>query len=382
MAGIKFLYQGFTVNDHAISLNSLLSRDNIEQVIFNVAFVKTSGIHLIYDGLKKIGSKGTIFAGIRNGITSIQAIFHLIDVGMNVYLVDTGSSNIIFHPKLYVFEFDNYYEIIIGSANLTSGGLNSNIELSTLLTFHKPDLSVNYFIDEIHSLSGKHNKNIIKIDSKKEAFKLFKRGLLIDERIVHNNISGEKNKVDRKIDITPRIKLKNKYNKIPKPKIKRKVKISDALPTPSFKDWLLVWESKELKERDLNIPSRKGTNSTGSMLFKKGNSDDIDQRIYFRNEVFSDLIWIKDENPRTAHYERSTASFHFLIRGIYYGVYELKLSHNTDSDSESYHQNNSMTQIHWGENVKKFISDPNLLGEIIELYISNSTLGLFLIKID
>jgi HKD family nuclease len=379
---IKLIYQGFTSNDHAISINNLLLHDNIERVIFNVAFVKTSGICLLYDGLKKIRDKGTIFAGIRNGITSIQAVFHLIDIGVNLYLVDTGSSNIIFHPKLYIFEFNNSYEIIIGSANLTSGGLNSNIEVSTLLTFNKPDLFVYDLINEITSLSKKFSKNIFKIENKKDAFQLYKKGLLIDERVAHNNISGEKNKSNKKNDGTPRIKLKNKIISIPKPKIKRKVRISSTLITPSFKDWVFVWESKELKERDLNIPKNQGTNPTGSMLFKKGNFDDIDQRVYFRNEVFNDLLWVKDDNQHTAHYERSKASFHFLIRGIYYGVYELKLSHNTDINSESYRQNNSMTQIHWGDQVKKFISDPNLLGEIIELFKSNSTLDQFLIKID
>jgi len=379
---IKFIYQGFTVNDHAISLNDLLLQDNIEQVIFNVAFIKTSGIHLLYDGLKRISHKGTIFAGIRNGITSIQAVFQLLDIGMNLYLVDTGSSNIIFHPKLYIFEFNNCYEIIIGSANLTGGGLNSNIEVSTLLTFDKPDLSINNFINNIIAFPKKYNENIIKINNKKEAFLLFKKGLLIDERVAHNTVAGEKNKSNKKSDDTPRIKLQNKYLLIPKPKIKRKVKISTASIIPSFKDWLLVWESKELKERDLNIPSHQGTNPTGSMLFKKGNLDDIDQRVYFRKNVFNDLTWTKDDNPSKAHYERSNASFHFLIRGIYYGVFDLKLSHNTDINSESYRQNNSMTQIHWGEDVKEFISDSNLLGEILELYKSNSTFNQFLIKID
>ena len=355
-------------------------RDNIEQVIFNVAFVKTSGIYLLYDGLKQINKKGTIFAGIRNNITSIQAVFKLIDIGVNLYLVDTGSANIVFHPKLYVFEFSNCYKIIIGSANLTGGGLNSNIELSTLLTFNKPDLSINNFIKELVSIPENLKNNILKINNKKEAFLLFKRGLLIDERISSDNISGEKNKLNKKNDDTPRIKLQNKHIAIPKVKMKRKIKPSGALNTPSFKDWILVWESKELKERDLNIPSGENTNPTGSMLFKKGNFDDIDQRLYFRNNVFNDLNWLKD--PKTAHHERSIASFHFLIRGLYYGIFDLKLSHNTDTNSKSYRQSNSMTQIHWGEQAKKFIADSNLLGETMELYKSNFTPSQFLIKID
>jgi len=379
---LKFIYQGFSLNDHAISLNDLLSQENIEKIVFHVAFVKTSGVRLLFDGLKNIGKRGTLFAGIRNGITSIQAIFNLIESGINLYLVDTGSSNITYHPKLYLFEYLNEYKIIIGSANLTSGGLNSNIEISTLLTLNKPNLTIENFINEIISIKEIFNKNIFKIENKMDAFRLYKKGLLIDERVAHSSISGEKNKTSRSIDDTPRIKLKNKIISMPKPKLKRKVKLTSIKNTPSFKDWLLVWESKELKERDLNIPKSSVTNPTGSMLFKKGNFEDIDQRVYFRNEVFNDLNWARDTSERTAHYERTKASFHFLIRGLYYGVYELKLSHNTDTNSRSYHQSNSMTQIHWGEQVKKFIADPNLLGEIIELYKSDVSVDQYLIKID
>jgi len=54
----KFIYQGVLDNDHSVSLNDLLLRDNVERVVFNVAFVKTSGINLLYDGLRQIKERG------------------------------------------------------------------------------------------------------------------------------------------------------------------------------------------------------------------------------------------------------------------------------------------------------------------------------------
>jgi HKD family nuclease len=75
LAEIRFIYQGFKHDEHAISLNNLLLRNDIEQVIFNVAYVRTSGVFLLHEGLKKIKNKVSIYAGIRNGITSIQAVF-------------------------------------------------------------------------------------------------------------------------------------------------------------------------------------------------------------------------------------------------------------------------------------------------------------------
>jgi hypothetical protein len=40
----------------------------------------------------------------------------------------------VFHPKVYLFWSDNYWEAIIGSANFTAGAFGNNTELCTLLT--------------------------------------------------------------------------------------------------------------------------------------------------------------------------------------------------------------------------------------------------------
>ena len=40
----------------------------------------------------------------------------------------------VFHPKVYAFWNDTSFEVLIGSANLTKGALNTNAEVSTLIT--------------------------------------------------------------------------------------------------------------------------------------------------------------------------------------------------------------------------------------------------------
>lgn len=54
----------------------------------------------------------------------------------------TDSSNVkfmlqptgVFHPKVYVFWDDRGFEAVIGSANLTKGAMNTNAEVSTLIS--------------------------------------------------------------------------------------------------------------------------------------------------------------------------------------------------------------------------------------------------------
>jgi HKD family nuclease len=378
----EFIVQGFTENnDHYIKITELLSDCHLIRAIFSVAFVKTSGIKLLNEALGRLKDKVTIFAGIRNGVTSIQSIFKLIDLGLSVYLVDTGSSNITYHPKLYVFECIDYYKIIIGSANLTGGGLNTNIEFSSILKFRKEDDQIYALVSNIGLLPEKYKDNIFKIHNKKEAFLFYKQGLLIDERITANTTGNSKNMLINLPDQTPRIKLKNRKNSMTAEKYDKKFKGLMPLMSDIVTQWALAWESNKLTERDLNIPSTDGTNPTGSMLLKKGKFKGIDQRVYFRNEVFFGLDWIRDTTPETRHYERTSAQFQLEIRGLNYGIYTLKLSHNTNTESESYKQKNSMTQVHWGSEVKKLIAHRELLGETMELYRSASNPPVFRIKI-
>lgn len=76
-----------------------------------------------------------------------------------------------FHIKLYLFEIGNEIEIWAGSANLTEGGLEDNIELvvpAATLTFEDKDLYRNFF-EEIWKRSTDDVENLKVIDVIKEA---------------------------------------------------------------------------------------------------------------------------------------------------------------------------------------------------------------------
>jgi hypothetical protein len=118
------------------------------------------------------------------------------------------------------------------------------------------------------------------------------------------------------------------------------------------------------------------------MLFKKGKMEGIDQRHYFRDEVFSSLPWVTGSTPATAHIERATAFFHIIIEDIHYGVFPLILSHNTKTDTKTYAQNNSMTSLSWGK-VKNLIAKEKLIGKTANLYRDpNSENNEFTLKIE
>ena len=115
------------------------------------------------------------------------------------------------------------------------------------------------------------------------------------------------------------------------------------------------------------------------MLWKKGRMEGIDQRHYFRDQVFANMDWSVDASK--PHYERAHIHVHIVIKGEYKGAFNLRISHNMNKQSASYKQNNSMTQVSWGE-AKSLVAQSNLLGLTMTLYRKDSTPPEFMIEID
>lgn len=115
-------------DNHLSLLEKLLPQAT--EVFITVAFFKESGFKLIKPYLDA-GVKFTIMAGVNFGITDPTALEKLMDYEDNckVYLSKL-TSKIIFHPKMYLVRTQKTCHIIIGSANLTNGGMQANNECS------------------------------------------------------------------------------------------------------------------------------------------------------------------------------------------------------------------------------------------------------------
>lgn len=109
-----------------------------KKAYISVAFLKMSGLNLIIDTLKIFLSKNgelNIIAGQNFGLTDPEALTKLLNLLKNypsskLYLYKAVSGDSIFHPKMYLFKTDERCKIILGSANMTKGGISSNNEIS------------------------------------------------------------------------------------------------------------------------------------------------------------------------------------------------------------------------------------------------------------
>lgn len=396
MAELDFILQAVTTANHAKALKALLALRNPTEVLVSVAFVREPGLDAVEAAIKPLAPKARFFIGIRNDITSIQAVRRLLAMKVLLYAVDTGSRNVIFHPKLYLAASASKAAVIIGSANLTFGGLHNNIEVSTRVNLDLTDAADKKFRDEVIDAFAQmlktHPKHVFLIKDNKHADELFESGRLADETLIPAPSATSSVKKGERDDL-PRMKLNfsarppkkiSVVKAAPATKPTKPAKAASAVPVlPVSAVRYLVWESKALSERDLNIPTGANTAATGSMGLKKGalEDDKIDHRHYFRDAVFAHLTWTPDPSPQKAHLERAFSKFELIVKNLNYGVFELKLSHNTDQNSESYKQKNFMTQLHWGD-AKKYIAKPDLLGRILYLYRKDTTPPEFTIEID
>lgn len=370
MAKVAVLTQGLAPNnDHELAISNLLNISWTTKIFISVAFIRKAGVDKIQKELQAKNTMTEIFVGISNGITSKQALTKLLDIGIHPYVIDMGTQSSIFHPKVYAAIGQDSAAVILGSANLTASGLTDNIEISSLieldLTIHDDSKYISSLIEPFYLLITEHPKNIFQIKTVTELDNLVDQGRLEDENIRKTApITGSKNKNGQSIAIPTLFihRRKAKIKKIPKTLITYPSIDGVAAPPKG-----LVWSSKELTKRDLNIFTNSNTNSTGSMYFKKGLLKYIDQRHFFKDIIFSNLTWTPDSEKSKQHLLRSTANFEIIINGISNGFFKLRLTHNSKTETKTYRQNNATTQIHWGE-AKNIISKKELLGKHMSLY--------------
>lgn len=391
-----FIFQGVTPRTHAQAVQELFDVHDIKRVMLSVAFISESGVQQIEKELKAHAAHVTVFAGIRNDITSHQGLALLHNIGSKLYTVDTGSRTIIFHPKLYMVRGKTNARLVIGSANLTLGGLNNNIEAGMLLDFDLTDTADKAVVDEIEeqldALPKDYPGHVVKVVATAELDKLLASGRLVDEMAVSpprptTSSSGDGDTVPRiRLKVAPLRRALARAKAAPKrlKPVKAPATVAAGKPYPKPApptmgvELELVWESKALTRRDLTIPIAEGTHKTGSVNLDKGLlPEDVDHRHYFRDDVFPHLVWA----VRSKTVDEAYAKFQLVLKGISYGEFDLAIRHTNSTTSKAYKQRNAMTRLSWGP-MQEYVARPDLIGRTLALYRDKVDPTRFVLEID
>ena len=129
---ITFLGQGFeekSTNAVGNYLMNYLNSTNYHSFIGISAFASESGIYGLA-GFLSIANKSyrnlTLIVGVDLEGTSKEALEEILELNIDSFIFYQKEQPV-FHPKIYLFEGDNETKIIIGSSNLTRGGLFTNV---------------------------------------------------------------------------------------------------------------------------------------------------------------------------------------------------------------------------------------------------------------
>lgn len=157
-------FVGAPKNNIELKIKELFKQSN--KISIAVAFLESSGVATIRQSIEEIKKKEcsiSILTGLDFGITNPEALEDMLNLDVDCRIFNGGN----FHPKLYIFENNGgNATIIIGSSNLSKGGLSTNYEVNVILSGKIEDVPISDAIEyfsEIHSKSVSLDAKIIEL---------------------------------------------------------------------------------------------------------------------------------------------------------------------------------------------------------------------------
>ncbi|WP_347174911.1 phospholipase D-like domain-containing protein [Polaribacter uvawellassae] len=285
---LKFIGQGLDSENDIAAGDYLIDSLNDERYTsFKafVAFISKSGIDNILDELTTfIGNGGSVclYVGVDLNSTSKEALEKLIELGIETYIIFSPNS-IIYHPKIYTFEGDEYSKAIIGSSNFTKRGLFQSIEASVSISFNIEDDEIgNNFLAEVYEYY-----NTILNDENPSCNKLTPELLkiLVESKVVLPEAVNWKkqNKVNKEFgskDSSAYDSLLKKFGKLKAkrpPKGHKKVVTKEEIIFNEDKEESITSEIIELETGSMWIETGRLTGGSKNQLdlSKQGKLDDV-----------------------------------------------------------------------------------------------------------
>ena len=344
-----------------------------------VAWAKRSGLSRVRLGLEAFRARGGTVSAIvgidergatKQGLALVRALCN----EMWIYRDTSGGT---FHPKVYVFRGPELAIAIIGSANLTRGGLWDNYELSTELSLTLPTESavlreVDSWIDRLRAqteacleasdllLANVSGSRLVQDEDRQEAWGegdntlhavILPFGSAGLRKVRAPAIAGHDRAVRRRSNA------------------KRGVEAGPAT-LPRYR--ILTRWFKKLDASSAQRPPKGGTNVTGVLRLTKSVFP-IDQTTYFRNELFNKASW-KQTLVRRRPAELAVVAAELRIDGRYLGRHRFQLTYAKHREAG---QRNVTTVLHWGDAVGAILRGESRVGwwVVIEA-LSDGSFGL------
>lgn len=395
---IRFVGQPFAEYQNLLDFIEHATAGSFDELRIAVAWAKRSGLGRIWDSLSAFraeGGKVVIILGVSEGGATQEGLEIALDVADEAFVFhDPGRT---FHPKVYLATSSGPRSLMVGSSNLTAGGLGWNHEASLWIDWDAgegEDVTdpVAAWFDALIGEPGscvrltaaliddiKNSKDIV-LGSERRARRVQKTKSDAPEdtdSAVAATVSGLFSAVQAQLRKLP--KLNAKFASVttkppigglvptatsggsggPAPRqVQQPVTGSDA-PLPDV-DIQRRW-SKELDNTAAQQPKGAKTNPTGNLRLSR-EAAPINHQTYFREQFFDTLPWTPTGGHATE--QEVIAEFNVWIDGHDLGPVDLRVSHDLDRVSG---QGNVPTVIHWGPDLGRVLKGTNYIGQYVTL---------------
>ncbi|MCH9037253.1 MAG: hypothetical protein IH860_08070, partial [Chloroflexi bacterium] len=306
-----------------------------------VAFLKRSGLRHIEEPLRQYVSRGgqlEFIIGVDHAGTSREGLELLLSAvgGQGQLWIFHNDNPSTFHPKVYLFSSDHQALLVIGSGNLTEGGLYTNYEVGAITEL---DLSLEQdqrLLREVNAfMDGLLGQSALVVELSQESLAdLVDKGYVVSEERSRNDAAEETPEPTSEMEEVPdataslfaRAVVKAAPRpQAPPPRVQQQGREQHEAPPPAIQRGMLLWW-KELPHTDAQ---RQTGNVTGVLRLSstgfRVNGQPIHSSEYFRHTIFSDFHWeITQDDPIQ---EATHVRFRVLVLGNDWGEHQLRVSH-------------------------------------------------------
>jgi hypothetical protein len=380
---IEFVAQPFPDSAQIGALvRSALEDEANSSAWFVSAWGKRSGLSRLAKQLEQFrarGGKAEVILGVDEGGATIEGLelaSRLFDEAWIFH--DPGART--FHPKMYCLQGEKSATALIGSGNMTRGGLFTNYEIAVGATLDLTDAGDATFLGEARS----YFDQLIATEVCKPLSDALIDELRSDPRVlIQSEQQANKRRAKRRSqgtaatsvfgakaltgllgapssDIEPLSDEESDDDDLLDARAQTQEPATDADAAPTTP--VAVW-SKTMSRADAQRPTAEGTNPTGVLrLAKAGHS--IDHRTWFRQELFAPAEWTPATDRHNNPIEIAVIPMDVHMAGEPLGAVDIRVDHAPHREAG---QNNVPTILHWGDVLGEALRENDYTGQDIRL---------------
>jgi HKD family nuclease len=335
------------------------------------AWAQVSGLRFLGSplrGLRSRGGRSELIVGIDGGIATREGLdlanelFDTVDVFHDIEART-------YHPKIFCVECEDKSVVIVGSSNLTEGGLFRNYEGNISLTLNHGNPQEARLLEDVRAFrdqfrspdmpSRRLDSSLLQELSKAGAFAGARnersREELIRQEKVRSLAQAIFGRRRRALSSSPPISERASRSSLDRP---RRARAKPSTLSPGEPD--LAWW-KQLTRSDAIRKDQRSHQRNYVILGKAG--FEIDQKVWFRYVFFDRVRWTQERMRTGPIKEVAEVPFEVIVADEPLGTFDVRIDHATNRIAS---QNNAPTWLHWSS-LMELIRRDDFTGWYLEL---------------